>query len=87
MTNPGPTLDEYLHERNAALRGLNIAWARRQIDRPVSDAVLLLSLHKARLECTAIERDLRVASARWLMERGYKSLTGQTITNPEELPE
>jgi hypothetical protein len=73
--------------RNEALRTLDLDYARNQMGRPASDEMLLLSLHKARYECTGIEPEYRHESARWLRERGYGRLTGTPLLDDGELPE
>jgi hypothetical protein len=73
MTDP---LQQYLKERNAALTTLDIEWARKHLPLNLSDEVLLVSMHKARYDCTAIEPDLRHASGAWLRERGLSRMMG-----------
>lgn len=78
--------DEFLTERNRALVNLDIAWARSQlrIADGCSDELILISLHKARYECTAIDDLLRHQSGQWLRDRGFKRLYGQEFE--PELP-
>ena len=79
-------LQEYLLERNAAFRNLDLNWAAKQIGGDVSHEVLLIALHKARYECTAIESHYRHESAAWLRQHGYSRMVGHFL--PEgELPE
>jgi hypothetical protein len=66
----------FLQERNAALRSLDLAWARKQADAAsdrtgaprCSDEGLLGAIHNARLLCKDIEPELRHESAAWLRE-------------------
>ena len=76
-------LDEFLAERNRALKTLDIKWARKNSSLG-DDETLLCALHKARYECLSIDKDLRAASGVWLRERGYKRMFMQEFT--EELP-
>ncbi len=73
--------------RNKALRDLDMDYARNQMGRPASDEMVLLSLHKARYECTAIEDSYRHDSGKWLRERGYGRMTGTPLLPEGELPE
>lgn len=78
-------LATFLAERHRMLRTLDVAAAQAKMP-GASDEVVLIALHKARYDCTAIEDELRHESARWLRERGYRGLTGPLL--PEgELPE
>jgi hypothetical protein len=79
-------LQQFLTDRNAALRTLDIEWARKMCPGASSEYILLLALHKARYSCTAIEPELRHASAAWLREGGHGAMCVPLL--PEgELPE
>lgn len=78
-------LAAFRRERNAALRTLDLAWARKWC--PGGDeAMLLAGLHKARYNCVDIERALRIESAEWLRARGLHDLGGMEILPPGQLP-
>lgn len=78
-------LDNYLANRNAALTSLDLEWAKKQMP-GASETVLECAMHKARYECTAIDRQLRRDSAAWLRKNNFGGLTGPLL--PEgELPE
>jgi hypothetical protein len=72
--------------RNAALRTLDLAWARANAPRVASDAALLVSMHKTRYNVTEIEDALRLESGEWLRERGMRSLHGLPLLPPGQLP-
>jgi hypothetical protein len=86
---PSESLDALLTERNIALIRLDTEWARKQ--KPGMErwtkSQLLLTLHKARHQCTAIPASLRIESARWLKDNGWVDMFGQPIDDPERLPE
>jgi hypothetical protein len=67
-------VEQYVRERDEALRTLDIAWARKGVSRPADDATLLLALHKTRYESITIPDDLRRESRIWLEERGYQRM-------------
>jgi hypothetical protein len=76
-----------LAKRHAALETLDLTYARSQDERGISDEALLIGLHKARVECTAIANKLRLESVEWLRERGYKRMFQQSLPEPGVLPE
>jgi hypothetical protein len=61
--------DKYRIKRNEALINLDIAWAKLQAPH-LDERILLVGLHKARYDCTAIENKLRHESGEWLRENG-----------------
>lgn len=76
----------YMKERDAALKALDVEWARRRF--PYADtATLLLSLHKARYACTTIPAEYRHESGRWLRERGYHGVGSMPLLPEGQLPE
>jgi hypothetical protein len=80
------SVEEFITERNEAYRKLDLAWARQRCGGPVADETLLISLHKARYECTGIEAGLRQESRKWLEANNYGRM-GQLPWPPaEELP-
>jgi hypothetical protein len=79
------SLVRFIEARNAALRTLDLNWARRTVPY-VNDETLLVTLHKTRYDCTMIEDHLRLESAEWLRARGYKALGGVPLLPPGELP-
>ena len=81
------TLEEALAERNAKLTALDMDWAREQMPNASSDKVRLCAMHKARYECTALDRDVRIASYKYLKLRHYKRMTGDDLLPYGELPE
>ncbi len=85
---PGYTeLDAAKKQRNAALRSLDIAWARRAggVD-TATDEQVLGSLHMARYECDEIEDRLRFQSRDWLKARGLGRLHGLPFEEGDKLP-
>lgn len=73
-------------ERDAALRTLDLDWARRMAPGAASDEVRLVAMHKARACCAQIPRELRLASVEWLRERGLCLIDGLALPAPGELP-
>lgn len=80
-----PELAEFLAQRNAAFRTLDVAYFRDQCPE-ISHEAILPAIHKARYECAAIEDALRVASGEWLRTNGYCRMNGQDWPPPGELP-
>lgn len=79
-------ITKLLEERNAALTTLDVTWAKERF--PTADEhTLLMSLHKARYECTAIAPELRHASGAWLRASGYHRMNGLPLLPEGELPE
>lgn len=78
-------LENFLAARNAALMTLNLEWARA-VTPGLGDDVLLVALHKTRYDCTAIPDALRLESAEWLRERGYRARGGIPLMPPGKLP-
>jgi len=78
-------LKAMLERRNTALANLDIEYAR-EMTGGKNDAVLLMALHKARYECTALADDLRNFSALWLREHRYKRWNGADLLPNGELP-
>jgi hypothetical protein len=64
------SLQPFLDVRNKAFANLDIEWARSMLPEGTSDEMLLVSLHKARAECTAMSDELRDESRTWLTARG-----------------
>ena len=82
-----PNLDAYLAERNAALTSMDMKWAEKEMPYASSPEVREVAMHKARYECTAIDRELRIKSYKWLKLRHYKRLTNDPLLPYGELPE
>ena len=80
-------IEQALKERNAKLTELDMEWARKQMPNASNDEVRLLSMHKARYECTALNRDVRITSYKWLKLRHFKLMTGDDLLPYGELPE
>ena len=79
------SLAAWRHERNEALKNLDIEYARKVLPAASSDEVLLITLHKSRYECVDIPKEFRHSSAAWLRGRGYGGMCGPLL--PEgELP-
>jgi len=78
-------LKAMLERRNAALANLDLEYAR-EMTGGKDDVVLLMALHKARYECTALADDLRNFSALWLRGHGYKRFDGSDLLPNGELP-
>lgn len=78
-------LQAMLAERNRALAELDLDYAKKQTGSE-DEGVLLLAMHKARYECTALADDLRNFSALWLRGHGYKRFDGSELLPNGELP-
>lgn len=77
---------EYVEERDAALRTLDIAWAKKRAPY-IREEAILIAMHKARYEATSIEDGLRLESRVWLEGQGYSRLGGLPFPeNKLELP-
>lgn len=74
-------------QRNAALRSLDISWARRVgLVAIGSDDQVLVAMHMARYECDEIEDRLRFQSRDWLKARGWGRLHGLPFEEGDKLP-
>lgn len=80
-------IKEFVKRRDKALIELDMEYAREMMADATNDEVRLISLHKARYECTNIADDLRLESGQWLLERRYKRMTGEDILVDDMLPE
>jgi hypothetical protein len=87
-TRSGPLteIEDFVRERNRALTELDMDYARRTLPQASCDEVLLMSLHKARYECSAIAAELRHASRAWLWDRGLKRFDMSPLLPEGELP-
>jgi hypothetical protein len=67
--------EQWITERNEALRTLDLRYARRslKLGDDVDDEVLWLALHKARVNCTGVAEQYREESKFWLRRRGYST--------------
>lgn len=69
---------QFLKERKEALLGMDLAKLRAFQEKwspsapTVNDTVLEISLHKARTAAKDLPDDARLASKKWLEERGYE---------------
>jgi hypothetical protein len=83
------TFKDWLIERNVGLLRLDLEWARKRLfplmGGPTDDVTLLVSMHKARVDCVSLPDEPRRESARWLLERGFKRMTGEE-PDPDNLP-
>jgi len=79
-------LQQRLTERNRALMEIDMDYLRRMLPTATNDYVRLLSLHKARYECTAIPVTFRHASRAWLSEQHSCRLDGTPLLPEGELP-
>ena len=82
-------LDDFLSERNKALVNLDLDYARTRLPglEKKDDGFVLMVLHKARYECTAIPAELRHDSRAWLDIRGLRRMSGDPLLPEGELPE
>jgi hypothetical protein len=78
-------LDLFLEERNAALRSLNIEWARKQSPN-LPESSLLMALHKVRYECIDMPDELRQQSRAWLEVRKLGRMYGMGFSADGSLP-
>lgn len=80
------SLEDYLAERNAALAAMDMQWARRSTS-GVSDEVLLVAMHKARVEVATMKPELRHESMAWLKDLGCSRMGGLPWPADGGLPE
>lgn len=87
------TLEEFIVERNAALRALDLSWARKQaaeasvrlgVPMPSPEG-MIGALHNARYHCKDIEPELRRESAAWLREH-MPNLAAKVVLPDDALP-
>lgn len=79
-------IQRFRQRRNKCLRELDMEYARVVMPAASSDFVRLISMHKARYECTDIEPELRQESRAWLEERKYSRLQNLEWPAVGELP-
>jgi hypothetical protein len=77
-------ISSWREARNNALRFMDIEWARQQFP-GASDALLTLSMHKARYDCTDIPDELRHRSAEWLRAGSFGDGQGNPLLPPGQL--
>lgn len=77
---------EWRAERNAALRDLDMEWARHTLPDVSSDKVRLMAMHEARYECTDLADELRHASGAWLAKHNCNRCNGGALLRPGLLP-
>lgn len=75
-----------LAERNNALENDNLAWAAKQMPDASSPLVVEAAFHKARYECLAITDAKRLASQKWLADRGFGRMFGGAVKIGDPLP-
>ena len=78
-------LDDFLRARDHALMTLDENYVVEQLPGARPEIPLMI-LHKARYECVAIPRPLRLLSAKWLREQNCKRMDGSPILPNDELP-
>ena len=76
MIETGDDFDRWIAERNEVLRSGDMAKLRAHMTKwglhvPTDDAVLEVTLHKARSAYLALTAEERAASVAWLKERNY----------------
>ena len=81
------TIDPELAERDRALETLDLAFGRRMMPNASSDDVILIALHKARVEVVRIREPSRRESMHWLKRRGLSRINGLMWPKNDELPE
>ena len=86
MASPSASVDKWLARRNKALAELDLSFAKQEYPEG-SDEVLLVALHKARVDCTDLPDPLRLDSVEWLRERGFSRVSGLPLPPVGELPE
>lgn len=79
-------LEQWRQERNEALAGLDMDWARKMMPTATDDHVRLMAMHKGRVECTDLAPELRHASVEWLRGRGYRRMDGGELPPVGVLP-
>ena len=67
-------LEKFTNERNEALATLDVSYIARMFPE-MPTRCFLITMHKARYECTAINGDLRRISAAWLLLRDLQDLS------------
>ena len=80
-------MKELILDRDKKLAALDMDWARKMMPLATSDEVRLLSMHKARYECTSIADELRHESRRWIEQRGYHRIGYLPWPPEDQLPE
>lgn len=78
-------MNEWRERRNKALAELDLSFAKQEHPEG-SDEVLLVALHKARVDCTDLPDQLRLESVEWLRERGFSRIDGMPLPLPGLLP-
>ncbi len=86
MSDEDDDLASCIAKAMKAMRTLDIALARRLMPYAVNDFEILMVLHKARYESTAMDEVDRPCSAEWLRSHGYKRMSGEPLLPKGELP-
>jgi hypothetical protein len=79
-------LTRYNQEMTEVLIDLDLVKARRFMTRDLTDEIILVALHRARVHATTVPRELRLESVEWLREHDIPDLSGGALPPPGELP-
>jgi len=79
-------LEQWRQERNEALAGLDMDWARKMMPTASNDHVRLTAMHKARYDCTDLAPEQRHQSGYWMRQHGYGRMDGTALLPEGELP-
>lgn len=84
---PDLTLPEFFALQMQAFNTMTVedGWtlmkANGAVVKPI-DTVIIVALHKARVECTMVDLDLRLESVEWLRARNYTRRGGIPLPPP-----
>jgi len=86
------SFDDAKAQRNRVLTEFDVEAVKKQLmenGQPPCDVDMLavVTLHKARYECTDIDRILRAKSGEWLRQRHFKRMYGEELLPEGQLPE
>jgi hypothetical protein len=79
-------LARFNEEMTKVLIDLDLVAARKFLTRDLTDELILVALHRARVHATSVEKHLRLESLEWLREHGFSDLYGMPLPPPGILP-
>ena len=79
-------LSRFNDEMTQVLIDLDLVQARKFLTRDLTDEIILVSLHRARVHATTVPYQLRLESVEWLRARNIADLTGGPLPPPGQLP-
>jgi hypothetical protein len=79
-------LTRFNDEMTQVLISLDLVAARKFMTSELTDEIILVALHRARVHATSVEKYLRLESLEWLRAHGISDMYGAPLPPPGTLP-